>query len=69
MSIYQPDGQLDHEAWKAERAKIAAREERRRARARGDRLPLIPAPLRVFLVGLFGAFALAWVAAYMWVVL
>lgn len=66
MSIHQPDGPLDHEAWAAERARIAAREARRRERATRNDLPLIPGPLRVWLVGLFGAFALAMVCAYMW---
>lgn len=66
MSIYQPDRQLDYDRWAAERAKVAARKARRLARARGERLPLIPAALKVPLVGLFGAFALAWVCAYMW---
>lgn len=65
MNVYLPE-RLDSERWAAERAKIAQREERRLARARGERLPLVPAPLRVFLVGLFGAFALAGVCAYMW---
>lgn len=65
MNLFQPDGLLDHEAWAAERARIAAKEARRLARARGD-LPLIPAGLKVTLVGLFGSTALAMVAAVMW---
>lgn len=64
-NIHQPDGRLDHEAWKAERERIAAREARRLERARAD-LPLVPGPLRVWLVGLFGALALAMVCAFMW---
>lgn len=67
MSIYQPDRQLDHEAWAAERARIAAREARRRQRlAERNALPLIPGPLKVWIVGGFGALALFGVCAYMW---
>lgn len=66
MAIYQPDRQLDHEAWEAERKRVAAREARRRARATRNDLPLIPGPLRMWLVGLFGAFALAYLCAFMW---
>ncbi len=67
MNIHQPDGALDHDAWKAERAKVAARQERQRQRrAQANTLPLIPGPLRVWLVGGFGAFALAAVCAFMW---
>lgn len=70
MSIYQPDGPLDHDAWKAERAKIAARDARRRERAAANPLPIIPELWRpyvsVFAVGLFGAAALLTVCAFMW---
>lgn len=53
------------EIWEAERKAIEARDARRRERAAAD-LPLVPAALRVWLVGLFGALALAGVCAYMW---
>lgn len=53
------------EIWEAERKAIEARDARRRERA-ANNLPLVPAPLRVVLVGLFGAFALAMVCAFMW---
>lgn len=61
MNIYQPGGPLHYEQWEAERRRIAAKEARRAAG-----LPLIPGPLKLTLVGLFGAVALAMVCAVIW---